>query len=110
MKSEKQRKENLYFEGYCSKKLISCEIIYICFAKYDLAGHLKMTGMHKQINLNLKNRKTNVLLAHTIYRFHKGFTFSNGQTVIDVTAAVGSSKVGKREEASHLGFIFAAIV
>ena len=32
-----------------------------------LAGHLEMTG--KQINLSLKNRKTNRLLAHTILRF-----------------------------------------
>ena len=43
-----------------------------------LAGHLEMTG--KQINLNLKNRKTNRLLAHTILRFY-GSTFQNGQTV-----------------------------
>ena len=47
-----------------------------------LAGHLEMTG--KQINLNLKNRKTNRLLAHTILRFY-GSTFQNGQTVMGIT-------------------------
>ena len=44
--------------------------------KIKNAGHLEMTG--KQINL--KNRKTNRLLAHTILRFY-GSTLQNGQTV-----------------------------
>ena len=58
---------------FCQSELRFCQI------KVNLlAGHLEMTG--KQINLNLKNRKTNRLLAHTILRFY-GSTFQNGQTV-----------------------------
>ena len=58
---------------FCQSELRFCQI------KVNLlAGHLEMTG--KQIYLNLKNRKTNRLLAHTILRFY-GSTFQNGQTV-----------------------------
>ena len=59
---------------FCQSELRFCQI------KVNLlAGHLEMTG--KQIYLNLKNRKTNRLLAHTILRFY-GSTFQNGQTVM----------------------------
>ena len=55
---------------FCQSELRFCQ------TKVNLlAGHLEMTG--KQINLSLKNRKTNRLLAHTILRFY-GFTFQNG--------------------------------
>ena len=94
--SEKQRKENLHFEGD-SKKWISCG-----FAKHNRTtppdygkSACRSFGNDrqacKQIYLiNLKNRKTNRLLAHTILRFLKGFTFQN---TVKMSAGIGVARV-----------------